>query len=178
MGCHMVSLRKTFRFVSTNVGIRSGWKSVTSRLHLATHLVFTNLAWDNTDRLEETFSGKGPCHCVNGIAVQPRVLGTYPPPKDLPRIDKRKQGTLSKEHQLQFDVYVTGPRMGPQPFKTKDDYAVEANKAARNAEQKNLLWILARQVNSRPRPRTRPKGFLVGPDLTSKQGSSLSNTRA
>jgi len=38
--------------------------------------------------------------------------------------------------------------VGPRPLKTKDDYAGEANKAARNAEQKNMLWILARQVNS------------------------------
>ena len=38
--------------------------------------------------------------------------------------------------------------MGPHPLKTKDDYAGEAIKAARNAEQKNMLWILARQVNS------------------------------
>ena len=70
------------------------------------------------------------------------------PPKDLPRIDKKKQRTLSTDHQPQLDVYVAGPRVGPRPFKTKDDYAGEANKAARNAEQKNMLWILARQVNS------------------------------
>jgi len=38
--------------------------------------------------------------------------------------------------------------MGPHPLKSKDDYAGEANKAARNAEQKNMLWLLARQVNS------------------------------
>jgi len=38
--------------------------------------------------------------------------------------------------------------VGPRPLKTKDDYAGEANKAARNAEQKNMLWIFARQVNS------------------------------
>ena len=69
------------------------------------------------------------------------------PPKDLPRIDKKKQRTLSTDHQPQLDVYVAGPRVGPRPFKTKDDYAGEANKAARNAEQKNMLWILARQVN-------------------------------
>ena len=38
--------------------------------------VFTNLAWENIDRLEETLSGKGTTHRVNGIAVQPRVFGS------------------------------------------------------------------------------------------------------
>ena len=110
--------------------------------------VFTNLAWDNIDRIEETLSGKGTPHRVNGIAIQPRVFGPDLPPKDRPRIDKRKQRTVSTEHQPQLDVYVAGPRVGPHLLKTKDDYAVEANKAARNAEQKNMLWILARQLNS------------------------------
>ena len=55
---------------------------------------------------------------------------------------------MSTEHQPQLDVYFAGPRVGPHPLKTKDDYAVEDNKAERNAEQKNMLWILARQVNS------------------------------
>ncbi len=32
--------------------------------------VFTNLSWDNIDRLEETLTGKGTSHRVNGIAVQ------------------------------------------------------------------------------------------------------------
>ena len=31
--------------------------------------VFTNLAWDNIDRIEETLSGKEPSHRVNGIVV-------------------------------------------------------------------------------------------------------------
>ena len=61
--------------------------------------VFTNLAWDNINRIEETLSGKGTSHHVNRIAVQPRVFGPAPPPKDLPHIDKRKQSTLSTEHQ-------------------------------------------------------------------------------
>ena len=109
---------------------------------------FTNLAWDNIDRIKETLSGKGTSHRVNGIAVQPRVFGPDLSPKECPRIDKRKQRTLSTEHQPQLDVYVAGSHVGPHPLKTKDDYAGEANKAARNAEHKNMLWILARQLNS------------------------------
>ena len=37
--------------------------------------VFTNLAWDNIDRLEETISGGGTSHRVNGLAVQRKVYG-------------------------------------------------------------------------------------------------------
>ncbi|KAK3738575.1 hypothetical protein QZH41_001183 [Actinostola sp. cb2023] len=57
--------------------------------------VFTNLAWDNIDRLEETLTGKGTTHRVNGIAVQPRVFGPHPPPAELPPILKRKQRSIS-----------------------------------------------------------------------------------
>ena len=33
--------------------------------------LFTSLAWDNIDRLEETLTGEGTTHRVNGIIVQP-----------------------------------------------------------------------------------------------------------
>ena len=126
--------------------------------------VFTNLAWDNINRIEETLSGKGTSHQVNRIAVQPRVFGPAPPPKDLPHIDKRKQSTLSTEHQPQLDTYVAGPRVGPHLLKSKDDYAGDANKAERNAEQKNLLWsLLGKSIQ-------KTKRCPVGRDLTSKQG--------
>ena len=39
-------------------------------------------------------------------------------------------------------VNVAGSRVGPHPLKTKDYYVCEANKAARRAHQKNMLWIL------------------------------------
>ena len=76
--------------------------------------------------IEEMLSGKGTSHRVNGIAVQPRVFGPDLPPKDRPRIDKRKERTLSTEHQPQLDVYVAGPRVGPHLLKTKDDYAARS----------------------------------------------------
>ena len=49
-------------------------QSLNERVVLPTAIkpnVFTNLAWDNIDRLEETLSGQGTSHRVNGIAVQP-----------------------------------------------------------------------------------------------------------
>ena len=44
--------------------------------HIHAHsYVSTNLAFDNIDRLEETLSGSGTSHKVNGIAVQSKVQG-------------------------------------------------------------------------------------------------------
>ncbi len=51
--------------------------------------IFTNLAWDNIDRLEETLTGKGTSHRVNGIAVQPKVFGPHLPPIEPPPVEKR-----------------------------------------------------------------------------------------
>ena len=42
--------------------------------------VKTTLAWDNIDRLEETLSGAGTSHRVNGIAIQARHFGPNLPP--------------------------------------------------------------------------------------------------
>lgn len=59
--------------------------------------VFTNLAWDNIDRLEKTLTGKG-IYRVNGIAVQPKILGPHLPKLALPVVDKQKQRTISAQH--------------------------------------------------------------------------------
>ena len=51
--------------------------------------IFTNLAWDNIDRLEETLTGKGTSHRVNGIAVQAKVHGPFLPAVELPHIERK-----------------------------------------------------------------------------------------
>ena len=95
--------------------------------------VFTNLAWDNIDRLEETLTGKGTSHRVNGIAVQANVFGPHHPRADLPRIEKKhKKRSISVE----LDVYVAGVRVGPQPLQTKENHAQESLKAAQVACKK------------------------------------------
>ena len=109
--------------------------------------VFTNLAWDNIDRLEETLTGKGTSHRVNGIAVQAKVYGPHLPRDELPRIEKLKQRSLNIEHQ-ELAVYVPGARVGPQPLPTRENHLQEAKKAAQSACIKNLMWILSRQANS------------------------------
>lgn len=56
--------------------------------------VATTLAWDNTDRLEETLTGRGTLHWVNVMGVQSRMFGPDPP---RPRrgVPKNIQRTIS-----------------------------------------------------------------------------------
>lgn len=123
--------------VSSETRSQSQSESCTSSLH-----VFTNLAWDNIDRLEETLTGKGTSHRVNGIAVQPKVYGPFLPTAELPRIEKKKQRSISIEHE-ELEVYVAGERIGPQPLHTSESHVQESEAAC----QKNLVWILARQTD-------------------------------
>ena len=122
--------------------------------------VFTNLAWDNIDRLEKTLTGKGTSHRVNGIAVQAKVYGPDLPKAELPRIEKLKQRSVNIEHQ-ELEIYVAGARVGPQPLPTIDDHIQEAKEAAPVACKKNLVWILARQTD--PESQTIPSwtGFNI-----------------
>ena len=108
--------------------------------------VFTTLAWDNIDRLEETLTGKGSSHRVNGIAVQVRIYGPHLPTADVPCIEKKKQRSVNVDHQ-ELKVYVAGTRIGPQPLPTKEDHVQEAEEAGTIACQKNLVWILTRLAN-------------------------------
>ena len=54
--------------------------------------VNTTVAFDNIDRIEETLSGGGTSHCVNGIIVQPKVYGPFLPLEQppLPKHPKRR----------------------------------------------------------------------------------------
>ena len=64
-------------------------------------LVSTSLAWDNIDRLEETLSGEGTSHRVNGIAVQARHFGPQLPPDTSTQIVKtKKEGSRHWMHKI------------------------------------------------------------------------------
>ena len=104
--------------------------------------ISTTLAWDNVDRVEETLSGEGTSHRVNGIAIQARHFGP-----DLPRVDvtpilsKLKKRSidfvLDKELPIHNAVQRCGPPLSAYVEKTSSD--IEAN-----VKKKNLLWILVR----------------------------------
>lgn len=103
--------------------------------------MFTNLAWD-IDRLEETLSGKGTSHRVNGIVVQSRVYGPHLPKQALPEIVKKKQRSLDvSDHEL--TTYIAAERVGPQLLITDTSIVTEYT-----ATNKNLIWILARLTDT------------------------------
>lgn len=109
--------------------------------------VFTNLSWDNIDRLEATVTGGGTSHRVNGIAVQPRVFGPHPPKDPLPVIEKTKKRALPVDTQ-ELRMYVSGKRPGPQPLQDSTDCLQEHKAQATSARKKDLLWMLARTVDA------------------------------
>jgi len=97
---------------------------------------------NNIDRLEETLTGKGTSHRVNGIAVQAKVYGPFFPKAELPYIEKRRKqsSVCAKMHDL--EVYVAGARVGPQSLLTTSNHDKEYC-AASLACQKNLIWSLS-----------------------------------
>lgn len=100
--------------------------------------VFTNLAWDNIDRLEETLTGGGTTHRVNGIGVQSKVFGPYLPPAQLPSILKHKQRSIAHDEQPS-PAYIAGERVGPGLMTTSSGVINSQEPEARKAQQKNLL---------------------------------------
>lgn len=101
--------------------------------------VFTTLAWDNIDRLEETVSGKGTSHRVNGIAVQPKSQN--PKAKDPePCLPKTKKRSIDTEP-LMLPAYNAGARVGPPEIQGTNEVTRDEVELAK---KKNLVWLLAR----------------------------------
>lgn len=99
--------------------------------------VFTTLAWDNIDRLEETLSGEGTSHRVNGIAVQPTVAGPVP---QIATVAKTKKRSISPAH-LMLPTYNVGQRVGPPKIETVD---ADTTREVHDAKKKNHIWLLTR----------------------------------
>ena len=87
-------------------------------LPLGTHpLIPTVLAYDNIDALEETLSGAGTSHCINGIIVQPAVSTCAT--ERLPTAALSKQ---DKRHMVEGNVdplplYISAKKESPPPLK-------------------------------------------------------------
>jgi hypothetical protein len=101
----------------------------------------TVLAFDNIDSLEETLSGAGTSHRVNGIIIQPKVATCEPERKQV--VDKKdKRRTIVATEEI-LPVYISSKKVGPPPVKAAvltqplEDALSQSNK-------QNLLWILAR----------------------------------
>ena len=103
--------------------------------------ISTTLAWDNIDRLEETLSGEGTSHRVNGIAVQANHFGPHPPSASLPVIMKSKKRSIESVGDEAIPIYNVGERCGPH---SRGYVEVKLNEIMECAWKKNLLWVLAR----------------------------------
>ena len=101
--------------------------------------VFTTLAYDNIDRLEETCSGAGTSHRVNGIAVQAKIIGPAPQ-RIMPTVTKSKKRSVSPKTLL-LPTYNSGQRVGPPNTASVD---ADTTAQVQDAKAKNLVWLLAR----------------------------------
>ena len=101
--------------------------------------IFTTLAWDNIDHMEETTSGGGTSHRVNGIAVQAQPTNPMPA-RTMPAVVKAKQRSIDALPPM-LPAYNAGQRVGPSQTNSAD---VDTEAQTRLARQKNLVWVMAR----------------------------------
>ena len=100
----------------------------------------TTLVYDNIDRLEETLSGTGTSHRINGIAIQKGFIGPLPSRKRT-YVPKTKRCSLEVEHS-QITPYHAGARPNPPFLQGVPHLNVEARK-------KNSLCIISRYKQGR-----------------------------
>jgi len=103
--------------------------------------ISTTLGWDNIDRLEETLSGAGTSHRVNGIAVQARHFGPYPQPQANTQTERTKRRSIDYLPRTEIAPYNAGQRCGPP---SRSYIGVNSTVIVEEAWKKNLLWILVR----------------------------------
>lgn len=119
----------------------------------------TTLAWDKIDRLEETLSGEGTSHRVNGSAVQANHYVPHLPQVSVPKIAKSKKRSIDSVGESTLPVYNAGQRRGPH---SRTYVEVKQKELMENAWKKNLIWILAR-LHASERQQTVPSwtGFNI-----------------
>ena len=96
--------------------------------------MFTTLAWDNIDRLEETISGGGTLHRVNGIAIQKKPSEPMPA-KVLPSVSKTKKRSIAATVPV-LPPYNFGKRAGPPQSKSILD--IQSTQVAKSASMSDI----------------------------------------
>ena len=76
--------------------------------------VGTTLAWDNIDRLEETLSGEGTSHRVNGIAVPARHFGPQLLPEPSTQIVQTERRSVEELDAENLPIYNAEDGCGPR----------------------------------------------------------------
>ena len=96
----------------------------------------------NIDRLEETLSGEGTSHRVNGIAIHARHFGPHLPPIEAtPNLSKSKRRSVDVVLDKEFPIYNAGERCGPP---SRAYVEVTSSEIEAKTWKKNFLWILVR----------------------------------
>ena len=104
----------------------------------------TNLAFDNIDRLEETLSGTGTSHRVNGIIVQPQVT-IVEKPRETEKVPTVKRRCIDPPQLMLAPYYVSGERVGPPKVQPRNtDYSRVIGEAQTN----NIVWMAVREANA------------------------------
>lgn len=97
------------------------------------------LSIDNCDRLEETPSGGGTPHRVNGLIVQPVVFGQQPL-TDVMNESKHKHKT-TKAVQSQLPICNASARVGPLP---SSYIQVNARELKQVKYKTTVFWLITR----------------------------------
>ena len=110
--------------------------------HIVPH-VHTTVAFDNIDRLEETLSGGGTSHRVNGIIVQPKVCGPFLPDKYLPLPNQARKRSLTEFiDDVHIPTYISGAK--PDTPKIQKLQEIDYSEVRQTAWRNDLLYILCR----------------------------------
>ncbi|KAG1650017.1 hypothetical protein GQR58_028409 [Nymphon striatum] len=122
------------------------YRSVLSRFRLVEvaskiNLNCIRLAFDNIDRQEETLSGAGTSHRVNGIVVQPQSLSCAPERNST--VDKKEKRRTLELSEQPLPIYITSKREGPPPLQFAN-LSVPLADATERSRQNNFLWVITR----------------------------------
>jgi hypothetical protein len=94
-------------------------------------------AWDSIVQLEETLSGAGTSHRVNGISVQSIVAG-FVPEKVLPEVTKSKKRSITPTVII-LPTYIVWQQVEPPRTKTAN---VDTTKQVQDSKTKAHIWLL------------------------------------
>jgi len=102
---------------------------------------FTTLAWDNIDKCEETLTGDGTTHRINGIAIQ-RAGGDATHCQPIQTIMRTRRRSFQCGN-LPLANYTAVDRVGPAQCETSvsEDSSAEATAGSL---QHNVIWAIIR----------------------------------
>lgn len=104
-------------------------------------IVPTTLGWDNIDRNQETLTGQGTSHRINGIVVQPFVRGsitsTCPMSYEVPK----RQSSIKDVMPENLPVYNASAKASIPTMVYEEVYY---KKCWNKARMKNLVWLVTR----------------------------------